>query len=136
MLKPEQGHKRGQDGSPGRVAAAEFLAQRGNSPRLNRNTLVFLAPDQKELENLLTAAASFLAWSSILADKQSLNLDQFQLAQTESKKAEMDRTVELRIGATWIHALIPIQHDPAGEWTGKRSALPANDSLASARARS
>ena len=91
------------------------LSQRGNSPRLNRNTLVFLAPDEKDLGNLLSAAASFLAWSSILADKQSLNLDQFQLAQTESKIEEMDRTVDLRIGATWIHALVPIQHDPAEE---------------------
>ena len=130
ILKPEQGHKRGRDDSPGRVAAAEFLAQRGNSPRLNRNTLVFLAPDEKELENLLTAAASFLAWSSILADKQSLNLDQFQLAQAESKKEEMDRTVDLRIGATWIHALVPIQHDPAEEVSWEEVRVTGNDSLA------
>ena len=130
VLKPEQGHKRGRDDSPGRVASAEFLAQRGNSPRLNRNTLVFLAPDEKERENLLTATASFLAWASILVDKKGLNLDQFQLAQAESKKEEMDRTVDLRIGATWIHALVPIQHDPAGEVAWEEVRVTGNDSLA------
>ena len=130
VLKPEQGHKRGVDESPGRVAAAEFLAQRGNSPRLNRNTLVFLAPDEKELTNLLMASASFLAWASILVDKKGLNLDQFQLAQAESKKEEMDRTVDLRIGATWIHALVPIQHDPAGEVAWEEVRVTGNDSLA------
>jgi hypothetical protein len=130
IFRPEQGHKRGRDDSPGRVAAAEFLAQRGNSPRLNRNTLVFLAPDEKERENLLLASAAFLAWSSILVDKKSLNLDQFQLAQAESKKDEMNRTVDLRIGATWIHALVPIQHDPAEDVTWEEVRVTGNDSLA------
>ena len=130
ILRPEEVHKRGQDDSPARTAAAELLAKRGSSPRLNRNTLVFLAADQKELENLLKAAASFLAWSSILVDKKSLNLDQFQLAQAESKRDEANRTVDLRIGATWIHVLVPFQHDPAADVSWEEVRVAGDDSLA------
>lgn len=130
VLRPGQAHKRGREDSEGRKAAAEFLSQRGNSPRLNRNTLVFLAPDEKELENLLKAGAYFLAWSSILRDKKALNLDQFQLAQAETKKQEFDRTVDLRIGASWIHALVPLQPGPADEVTWEEVRVTGNDSLA------
>ena len=130
VLRPEESHRRGKDDSAARTAAAELLEKRGNSPRINRNCLVFVAPDQKELENLLNAAAFYLAWSSILRDKVALNLDQFQLAQADSKAKEYDRTVDIRIGGTWVHALVPAQRDPAGpvEWEEMR--VSGNDSLA------
>ena len=65
-----------------------------------------------------------------MVDKKSLNLDQFQLAQAESKKNESNRTVDLRIGATWIHALVPIQHDPAADVSWEEVRVTGNDSLA------
>ncbi|RMG97182.1 MAG: ATP-binding protein, partial [Deltaproteobacteria bacterium] len=130
ILGPQHSHKRGRQDSRALEAAAEFLDHRGGSPRINRNTLVFLAADEKELDSLLEATASFLAWRSILEDKQSLNLDQFQLAQAESKVEELDRTVDLRIGATWIHALVPVQLDSSGEVTWEVTRIPGNGSLA------
>jgi uncharacterized protein len=130
ILKPNQAHRRGREDSSGRQAAAEFLNQRGNSPRLNRNTLIFLAPDEKELVNLLTGTSLYLAWTSILKDKQSLNLDQFQLSQAETKIAEFDRTVDLRIGSTWIHALVPIQEEPTDDVGWEEVRVTGNDSLA------
>ena len=85
ILRPEHTHKQRQEYSQGRKAANEFLLQRGNSPRINQNALVFLAPDERELGNLLTAVASLLAWISIISDKKSLNLDQFNLAQADEQ---------------------------------------------------
>jgi len=130
ILRPEHSHKRRQEDSLARKAAGEFLSQRGNSPRLNRNTLVFLAPDEKELGNLLTAVASLLAWTSILTDKQSLNLDQFQLSQAETRKEEFDRTVDLRVGATWIHALVPLQVEAADDVAWDEMRVTGSDTLA------
>jgi uncharacterized protein len=130
ILRPDHTHKRRQEDSQGRKAAGEFLAQRGNAPRLNRNTLVFLAPDEKEMASLLTAVASLLAWTSILKDRQSLNLDQFQLSQAESREEEFDRTVDLRIGGTWIHALVPLQVEAAHEVTWEEVRVTGTDSLA------
>lgn len=131
ILQPNYSHKKNQSESSGRKAAQEFLSNRGNSPRLNRNTLVFLSPDEKALEDLKLAAAQYLAWSSILRDKQGLNLDQFQLAQAQSKKEEYNRTIDLRIAATWVHALVPYQSDPAAEVSWEEVRINSgNDSLA------
>ncbi len=47
ILRPEQTHKKRKDDTEGRKAADEFLNNRGNSPRINRNCLVFIAPDQR-----------------------------------------------------------------------------------------
>ncbi len=117
ILRPETAHRKGKD-SKAKENAVAILQARGGQPRLNRNTLVFLAPDEKELVKLLEATASSMAWTSILKDRVSLNLDEFQKAQAEAKQIEMNRTVELRIGATWVWALVPLQSDPAGdiEW--------------------
>ena len=115
ILRPEHSHKRNYDDSPARKAAGDFLAKRSNTPRLNMNCLVFLAPDAKNLEDLLQATAQYLAWVSILKDRQSLNLDQFQLAQAESKEKEYDGTTDLRVVATWTHALVPHKEDAGGE---------------------
>lgn len=117
ILHPEHTHKKNKIDSHARKAANEFLTNRGGTPRLNRNTIVFLAPDGKSLEDLMRATAQYKAWTSILKDKKALNLDQFQLAQAESKKQEYDRTTDLRISATWVYAMVPMQLDPAADVT-------------------
>ena len=43
---------------------------RGNTPRLYRNTLVFLAADKTRLQDLDEAARKLLAWESILAEQE------------------------------------------------------------------
>ncbi len=109
ILRPEDSHARGRTDSLAIAAAQGFLAKRGNGPRINQNAIAFLAADKKELESLLEAAAWHRAWNSILKDKQSLNLDEFQKSQAESKVKEFDQAVELRLAATWIWALVPQQ---------------------------
>ena len=58
-------------GSPAEVAAKAILEFRGNAPRLFQNTLVFLAADKTRLQDLDEAARKFLAWESILDEKES-----------------------------------------------------------------
>ena len=60
--------------SPGR-----FSNSRGNTPRLFRNTLVFLAADKVRLQDLDEALRRYLAWKSIVAEKETLNLDPHQV---------------------------------------------------------
>jgi hypothetical protein len=88
------------------------------------------APDHRELESLLQATAQYLAWASILTDRMALNLDAFQESQAKSKAADFDRTIDLRIGAAWTWALVPIQLDPAGEIPWEAVRVTGNDSLA------
>jgi hypothetical protein len=63
------------------AAANAILQQRGSGPRIFQNTLVFLAIDQTRLQDLDEAIRRFLAWSSILDEKEGLNLDPHQVRQ-------------------------------------------------------
>ena len=56
--------------SPAIKAATECLNNRGSSPRLKRNTLVFLAADRARLEDLKRAVRDFLAWQSIERERR------------------------------------------------------------------
>jgi hypothetical protein len=53
-------------GSAAEIAGAT-LEWRGNTPRLYRNTLVFLAADKTRLQDLEEATRKCLAWETILA---------------------------------------------------------------------
>ena len=130
ILRPEHTHKRNQNESAGRKATDEFLSKRGTTPRLNRNCLVFVAPDEKSLKGLMAATAQYLAWTSILKDKKRLNLDQFQLGQAETKEDEFNRTIDLRIAETWVHALVPCQSGPVAAVSWEETRISGNGSLA------
>ena len=57
-------------GSAAETAAKAILESRGNTPRLYRNTLVFLAADKTRLQDLDEAVRRYLAWESILDEKE------------------------------------------------------------------
>lgn len=96
------------------VAAQKIFDSRGNSPRLNRNTLIFLSADRQRLEELEDATRRFLAWDSILqeaeGDRPSLNLDNFQRTQAASQRKTFDQTVNSRILETYQMVLVPTQN--------------------------
>lgn len=112
MLGPEHPHAPRTDDSPARLAAQEMLAQRGSSPRLYQNMLLFLAPDGARLAELEEAIQHYLAWKSIYDEREILNLDKFQESQAKTKRDDADKTVADRIKETYIWLLVPEQPDP------------------------
>jgi hypothetical protein len=84
-------------GSAAERAAKAIFESRGNTPRLLRNTLVFLAVDQTRLQELDEAVRRDLAWESILSEKEALNLDPHQVKQAETQKASADGAVTARL---------------------------------------
>jgi hypothetical protein len=80
VLGAEYTHSR-EGNSPAIEQAQKVLDARGNSPRLYKNTVVFLGADRARLLELDEAVRYFLAWQSIEQDAQrdppSLNLDNF-----------------------------------------------------------
>ena len=50
------------------------LISKGNTPRQNMNTLVFLAADERNLNNLVIALAEKRAWQRVLDERLLLNL--------------------------------------------------------------
>jgi hypothetical protein len=101
-----------------------------NTPRLYRNTLVFLAADKTRLQDLDEATRRCLAWESILAEKVTLNLDPQQVKQAETQKAAADSAVTARVPETYQWLLAPVQATPqaAVEWQAIR--LSGQDALA------
>ncbi len=117
-------------GSPAEVAARAIFEARGNTPRLFRNTLVFLAVDQTRLQDLDEAARRYLAWDAILDEKETLDLSVHQVKQAETQKASADSAVSARVPEAYQWLLVPVQGSPQAtvEWQATR--LTGQDALA------
>ena len=100
-------------GSAAETAAAAILESRGTTPRLYRNTLVFLAPDQTRLQDLDEAIRHHLAWESILAEREPLDLSPHQVRQAETQRDAATETVMARLPETYQWLLTPVQEAPA-----------------------
>jgi predicted AAA+ superfamily ATPase len=94
------------------VAARAILESRGSTPRLYRNTLVFLAADKTRLQDLDEAVRKYLAWESILTEKDTLNLTPQQVKQAQTQLAAADGTVTARIPEVYQWLLVPVQKTP------------------------
>ncbi len=130
VLSPIYPHTRLSKDSPARKYVEDALNHKGSSPRFYRNTLLFLAPDQPKIENLEKNVAQYLAWESILADdkKKTLNLDNFQRTQAETKRDGTNKDVDNILWDTYQWLLIPTQPDPTGEIEWKETRLTGPDS--------
>ncbi len=136
IFGPELAYSRNDNGlSAARREAAAILDTRGAAPRNYKNTLVFLAGDASRLRELEQSVRQYLAWSSISDDHATLNLDEFQKRQAETKKKNADEAVDLRISEAYQWLLVPGQTDPKGEvsWTDLK--LQGNEPLANRAAK-
>jgi predicted AAA+ superfamily ATPase len=117
-------------GCAAETAAKAIFESRGNTPRLYRNTLVFLAADKTRLQDLDEATRRYLAWESILTEKVTLNLDPQQVKQAETQKIAADSAVTARLPETYQWSLVPMQATPQAmvEWQAIR--LSGQDALA------
>jgi hypothetical protein len=95
--------------TPAITLAGQILAQRNAGPRINRNMLVFSAPAEARLHELRHGVRLHLAWKSIVADQDTLQLTPNDLKQANTKLTETDETVNQRIFETFQHVLVPEQ---------------------------
>jgi hypothetical protein len=130
ILSPKHPHRKGQEESAAMTMAKALLASKGTGPRYERNCVVFLAADKKELDALMEATASYLAWKSISDEWERLNLDPFHKNQAQTKTTENNRTVDLRIAGSWIHALVPTQPEATSEVRWEEIKVSGDDPLA------
>jgi hypothetical protein len=111
MLHPAHTFAKGN--SAAHTEAKTILEWRGTAPRNFRNMLVFLAPDAKRAAELEQAARQYLAWSSISAQPQFLNMDQAQIKQAETQLKTANTTLEDRLKETYQWLLVPQQEGTA-----------------------
>jgi hypothetical protein len=132
ILDPGAPHAGRNDDGEAKSRVAEFLKNRGNSPRHSKNALVFLTADKTRLVELEDVVRLYLAWSSIQRDHENdqINLDNFQAQQVRSQAQSAEESVQHRVKETYIWLLVPAQPDPTGpiDWLEYR--LSGQDSLA------
>ncbi|HOA05200.1 MAG TPA: Swt1 family HEPN domain-containing protein [Candidatus Fermentibacter daniensis] len=129
VLGPDHSYSK-EPGSPAELRAKEILENRGNTPRLYRNTLVFLAADSIRLQDLADAVRHFLAWESIVLEKEALDLSPHQVKQAETQKASADSTVRARLPEAYQWLLVPVQSSPQAKMEWQPSRLSGQDALA------
>ena len=130
VLGPEYPHSGKTADSPARVAAQRFLDERAGGPRMNRNMLVFLAPDRSRLSDLRLGVRDFLAWKSIEMEKGALNLDPFQAQQAETKRVQFDDVVGQRISETFTWVLVASQAPGDASISWEETRVTGSDPLA------
>ena len=107
ILKPDTCFKNGKDNNDAMDAVKSILDTRGTAPRLYRNMLAFLAPDQELLYSLQSEVRRYLAWLSVKNESEDLNLDAAQNRETEQNLQRSKETVDLRINETYCWLLTP-----------------------------
>lgn len=110
--------------SPAKAAAKAILETRCSSPRLYRNSLVFLAADRTRMQDLDEATRRYLAWESIRDEKESLELAPQQVKQVEAQLKAASDTVTARLPETYQWLLVPEQASPTNAVTWHTIRLP------------
>jgi predicted AAA+ superfamily ATPase len=111
VIGPEGPHLRDEAESEAIKEARRLLSSRGASPRQYQNTLVFLAADRPRLADLERSVATYLAWASIIKDKDSLNLDSQQARQAAEQQGIAERAVAHLLPQVFAWIIAPEQED-------------------------
>lgn len=107
ILRPRDAYEKNKSASPAMERIEDIFNNRGTSPRIYRNVLAFVAPDRNKLGALQQETKRFLAWTSILSDKDDLNLDGSQVRETENNQRRCNTTIEARIKETYCWLVVP-----------------------------
>lgn len=114
VLDPSYTHKKGGGSSKAQQVAQEILENRGNSPRLYRNMLMFIAADTNDAEAWEKAIREYLAWKSIQDEAEPLNLDAQQRKQVDTNCKRTEETLLMRLQETYSWLIVPVQPEPTG----------------------
>lgn len=119
----------GREGSEALAEAKDIMMQRGSTPRVYRNMLVFLAAEQRQLDNLKAAQRASLAWAEIVRETKRLNLTQSDSALAEAKLKEATEILKTRMKEAWCYLIYPVQESAQSDVEWMSAKVPAQDGL-------
>lgn len=131
VLPPDKDctHKKGNGFSKAQEIAREILETRGNSPRLYRNMLVFIAADHNDFEAWEKSIRDYLAWYSIHEEAEPLNLDAQQRKQVASNLKRTEETLLARLQEAYSWLIVPVQPEPTGPIDYQAHRIAGQDSF-------
>jgi predicted AAA+ superfamily ATPase len=107
IMRPIDEYKATNQNNSAMTAVMDILNNRGNTPRIYRNMLAFIAPDQDLMLSLKQAVRLYLAWKSIKDDSEDLNLDAAQNRETDNNLRRSNETVDARVKEAYCWLLVP-----------------------------
>lgn len=107
VLPPAATHRGRAAESAALKMAAETFAARGTTPRTYKNMIVFVAADASYYSQLVSSAKQYLAWDSIKADRESLNLDVAQTRETDQSTRRADESLDVKIQEAYSWLIYP-----------------------------
>lgn len=132
ILRPADAYVPGEGGADcaARRAVEKFITERGSSPRIFRNMLLFIAPDRDKLDDLKEEVRLYLAWASINEDKADLNLDNQQEREAEASTKRAGANVERNLKEAYCWLMTPfidLQKTERGKISWEVKALGGGD---------
>ncbi|SFP37078.1 hypothetical protein SAMN05216330_10716 [Bradyrhizobium sp. Ghvi] len=119
----------GRDNSQALSEARDILMQRGSTPRVYRNMLVFIAADARQLDNLRDAVRGAIAWGEIVRDSARLDLRDSDKKLAEAKLSETNETMKTRLKEAWCYLHYPAQESAQADVEWVSGKIPAQDGL-------
>jgi hypothetical protein len=126
ILKPDAVHRAGAE-RPAEHTAEHILRSKDDAKdsRINRNMLVFLAPDKNGIEHALREIRRFKAWESIVRDAEQLSLDVPQLKQAEQELERSSTNVNVYLRDAYCWLFVPRQESGTGPVSWETERVPA-----------
>ncbi|MDR2446206.1 MAG: DUF499 domain-containing protein [Treponema sp.] len=109
LLAPGQTYKQDEVNSLAVTIARDYFENRGNSPRIYRNMLCFLAADSNIMAQLKQDMRILMAWRSINRDTDTLMLDNIQQRETKDAIQRYESVINDRIQDAYQWLIVPAQ---------------------------
>jgi hypothetical protein len=115
IIPPAYPHaSKSSDKTPAESSTTDTLQRRGSGQRKFRNALVFVAGDETGLDACREIARKYLAWKSIVEDKEMADgLTRAQFEDASSRMRQSAEALAQRIRSTWSHVFYPM---PVQDW--------------------
>ena len=107
ILRPADTYRASNPNNAAKTAVVDILNNRGTSPRIYRNMVAFVAPEQDLMLSLQQTVRRYLAWKSISNDSVDLNLDAAQNRETNNNLDRFNKAVDDQIKEAYCWLLIP-----------------------------
>ncbi len=107
ILRPTDVYRASNQSNAAMTAVTDILNNRGTTPRIYRNMVAFIAPEQDLMFSLQQTVRRYLAWKSIKEDSEDLNLDAAQNRETDNNLNRFNRAVDDQIKEAYCWLLIP-----------------------------
>tara|TARA_R100001129_G_scaffold135951_3_gene97439 strand:+ start:13652 stop:16963 length:3312 start_codon:yes stop_codon:yes gene_type:complete len=92
--------------SPALAEARDAVDRRSGGQRRFRNALLFLAADERAIDECRRLARRAIAWEKVRSDA-SLDLTESQRADAEQSAASAADALQRQIRKSWVHLLVP-----------------------------